>query len=74
MWWSDYGNDDDGGDDDLQAAPTRFSKGKLLICLNPQSFTLDTILIQDLTGRTTIGRLRWKYVYLKARNNSHIMH
>ena len=46
MWWCDYGNDDDGGDDDLQAAPTRFSKGKLLICLNPQSFTLDTILIR----------------------------
>ena len=20
MWWCDYGNDDDGGDDDLQAS------------------------------------------------------
>ena len=47
MWWCDYGNDDDCGDDDLQAAPTHFPKGKLLIWLNPPSFALDTILIQD---------------------------
>ena len=40
----------------------------------PPSLTLHTTLIQVSTGIADIERLYWKYIYLKARDNSYIMH
>ena len=49
-------------------------RGKLSIWGNPPSVALDTTMIKDVRVRTTTARLYWKYIYLKARNISDIMH
>ena len=48
--------------------------GQLVNWGNPPSLALDATPIQYSTGRTLIERLFWKYLYLKTRSNSHIIH